>query len=84
MLEEHINLLKNRRIELEKELSVIKKKLRYIKCNEYHKKEENKIFCDICDKFISKYVYQKHINASIHLSMLKMKEKYTLQPTLNS
>ena len=49
--EKTIELIKKKE-ELKKELDTINKKLRYKKCNEYQKRDENKEFCEYCNKQI--------------------------------
>ena len=53
-----MNIFKKKE-ELKKELDTINKKLRYKKCNEYQKRDENKEFCEYCNKKISKYAIDK-------------------------
>ena len=75
LLDEQIKELKERKEELKNELQNINKKLRYKKCNEYQRREENLKYCDCCDIKISKYSFDKHLKTEGHILRSQLKNK---------
>ncbi|ATZ80116.1 hypothetical protein BMW23_0054 [Bodo saltans virus] len=76
LLPEEKNFLIKKKEELKKELNIINKKLRYDKCNEYHKKDDAKKYCETCNKNVNKYVYEKHVQSKTHIENLEKKKIY--------
>ena len=72
--DEQIMELEKRKEELKKELQEINKKLRYKKCNDYQRKEENLKYCECCDIKISKYAFEKHEKTDTHKLKYQLKD----------
>jgi hypothetical protein len=77
MLIDEKDKLLSKKEKLKKELSDINKKLKNISAYEYQKKEENFIFCESCNKNISKYAIDKHAKTQNHILKTKLKEAET-------